>query len=236
MIQSYNMHDYERLLRQQALSTYEQMVFKGNVAETWRDPSTYAAWLGYGSVDNFKREIAGKDICDIGSGIGGLEKGLTLDGFDTSRIVSVNPVVHTRRFIKQEKSDTNKILKELPRTIIRKLRRDFFQNTVDAFAHNLPFANESFDIVFDMFAASHYTNTSKTPLVFEASILEMLRILRPGGELRIGDPLSYGKYNADGSPVSENEKILLSLGLAYEIIYDNEDKETPRRGVIIYKI
>jgi len=225
MIQSYSMISPERLASHARL---EQLISRGPVAVTFRDPTAYAHQLGYGNQENLVRAIAGKDVCDLGSGCGGLYKMLTLEGLNTSRITSVDPLIGSRSFIASDKFQTERRLVEYPKDVVRKIRREYLSKVVKAFAHKLPFADNSFDLVFDNWAVSVYTATEE--LAFEDSVLEMIRILRPGGELRIGDPFSYGS-----SYVSNKEKILKKLGLKYEVIWAEENGVKEKQGVVVYK-
>ena len=205
-----------------------------SVIDTNRKPRRYAHDLGYVTEENLIEAITNKVVCDVSSGYGTLYKYLALRGIQTN-IVPVNPRVQLENY-----KDGNSLLMDFdfpdyPVEEVRRVHRLHNESVVAAFAHKLPFANNSFDLVFDNAAVSFYSQ-EEDECVYEDSLLEMLRILRPGGEIRIGDWIHYGGGSSGEETFpSSQENILKRLNIRYEYIQEPRGKKREIIGVIIYK-
>lgn len=205
--------------RNSARQRVEQKILNGAIADTLRTIHHYASGLGYRTDEEFLARTAGKDICDVASGVGGLFKLFALTGHN-ARVVSVNPRVGLPLYTVFDEIETEKELSHFPKEKVSQLRLQYDQSVVPDFAHSLSLQNESFDLVFDNVGVSHYID-EEDALAFEDSITEMMRILRPGGELRIGDWTAYGKVENGTSDVpSFQEQTLINLGLDYELLWE----------------
>ena len=76
------------------------------------------------------------------------------------------------------------------------------------FAHNLGFADNSFDVIIDNFAVFD-NSRPEVKLVLIKSIEEMLRVTRPGGKIRVGGGLNFGP------DWGWKEEILRNMGLDF---------------------
>jgi SAM-dependent methyltransferase len=216
-----------RRVEKKVLSTSE-------VTDTNRKPWQYAHDLGYTDEETLLLAITNKIVCDVGSGFGTLYKTLALRGIQT-KIIPVNPRIQL-----EEYRDGDSLLMELdfpnyPQDEVHRIHRLHDENVVVAFAHKLPLDNDSVDLVFDNAAVSYYAQ-EEDALAFEDSILEMIRILRPGGELRLGDWVHYGGGSSGKETFpSFQEEILRKHNLRYEYIQEPSSKRREIIGVIIYK-
>ncbi len=201
----------------------------------------YAYGLGYSSREAFVQAIKGKKILDLGSGLGGLAKDTFFQQVDC-QVISLNPRLATdmRRDEKEAtKEYVEEMVPEMPslRRLINKLRgmpeEDYLkeiqkahdQRAVAGFAHSLPFQDNSFDLIFDKEAISKYAtsqdydfvdkSTPEEKELFRKSLREMIRVLKPGGKIRIGDIFGYG------SSEDWKQRILDELGLDYEILWED---------------
>jgi SAM-dependent methyltransferase len=242
---------------------------EGPVKQTWSGISSYAENLGYQDEQDFIKELEGKTVLDLGSGLGGLAKSAHMQGVKT-RICSVNPTLrfpHSRVEEKAAAREWYGILNSglnvdyyprepdwLTKLIDRAKgfeRKSFGtaqeyhdQRAVAAFAHALPFLKDSFDLivdkraVFGWFISSNTEESVRHKPAFEASIKEMMRVLKPGGRLLVGDIGTFGWVEAGVEPIpSWKEEALREMGLDYEIIWErNRDgKKTMSLGVEIKK-
>jgi ubiquinone/menaquinone biosynthesis C-methylase UbiE len=82
---------------------------------------------------------------------------------------------------------------------------------VAAIAQQLPFTNESFDMILAAYSVINYA--SSTPKAVEAWVSEAARVLKPGGEARLGP--TYGGRNTFGKNYEDLIKIAKKHGLDF---------------------
>lgn len=130
--------------------------------ETVFRPEPVDGFEGYGAVLERVAELAGaapgRAILDVGTGTGNLARLMAQRG---ARVVAVEPSLEMRRRAAAK-------LGALP-----VLEGQFL---------DLPVAGATFDAVVSTYAFHHLTDTDKA-----AGAREMLRVLRPGGRVVIGD-------------------------------------------------
>lgn len=221
--------------------------------ETFSTITEYACALGYPTLPDFIQEITGKRVLDLGSGLGGLSKSACHQQINCE-IVSLNPRLALGDFKRREKSATETYVKQavsetptLTRLLwrlrgisetdfISKVQRFHDERAAAGFAYALPFEKESFDLIFDKDAVSRYASrwsedyiepTLEEKQLFQRAIEEMVRVLKPGGKIRIADIFGYGYDKA------WKQKILDELGLDYTILCLWGDKQA--LGVEIIK-
>lgn len=213
----------------------EKPIFSGTVYETYRDLGRYAECLGYSAKAELVTDLEGKDVLDVGSGLGGLVKSAVAEGVKT-RIISVNPRLSLPKWRHHQKDETElQLVDYLPKSL-KKAQRVHDHNSVAAFAQALPFKDSSFDLIFDNFGVSYYSGAKEEIGIFEPAIKEMLRVLRQGGHIRIGDICNYGlrERNLSSEP-SENEQILIDLGIDYKIVWAKDRLNNQVLGIDITK-
>lgn len=195
-------------------------------------------------VNEFKREIFGIDIreaikgrvvADIGSGLGGLAKTVSVEQIPTI-IHSINPALRVARHKENEEKATEPWLRHsYPNISIKQLEdaqlyHDSHLST--NFAHNLSdFDDNFFDLMIDN-SAVHESMIS-SDLLYERTIREMLRVLKPGGSILVRESAggSIGKKGEHGE-LSRKERVLQSIGCRYESKFSPEGWAV---GAVIYK-
>jgi SAM-dependent methyltransferase len=153
--------------------------------------------------------ISNKKVLDLGSGKGDFVKECSLKGIKTD-ITSVNPRLALENARANEKSETQKIA-EGDTQLAQKMQKDHDKGARSAFAQDLPFPNESFDLVFDVLGPSFYSNDENFRIVAK----EMYRVTNKGGQIMIhADSLNKKTYILKqlGMPFKEinNESICIN--------------------------
>lgn len=209
--------------------------------EDFSTVAEYASAMGYPTREAFVQEIEGKKILDLGSGLGGFAKDVFIQQVNC-KVISLNPRLatssrqrekeHTKVYVEQIVPETPHLRKLFNR--VRKIpERDYIRETQEAhdkgalagFVHALPFQDNSFDLIFDKDAVSKYAtpqdydfvdkSTLEEKELFRRSLREMIRVLKPGGEIRIADIFGYG------SSKDWKQKILDELGLDYKVLWED---------------
>jgi ubiquinone/menaquinone biosynthesis C-methylase UbiE len=111
-----------------------------------------------------------KELLDLGCGYGGASVRLALSGV---RVTAVDNHLYDVEFL----SDAKKFARE----------KNAFVKFCAADAHDLPFKDESFDIIRLDSAIEHFDDP-------ESAISECRRVIRPGGILFISFPLFFSPY------------------------------------------
>lgn len=217
----------------------------GGGGETLSNISEYSASFGYEDDEDFKqKDLVDKVVLDLGSGLGGLAKDSAAQKVMNCKVISVNPRLSLRGYRENEKSSSQIVventvpkasrLKQIFNKLTRKphvdhkeiIQHAHDETAVASFAHALPFTDNSFDRVFDRMAISenasehgHYESTDVANQVekrlFETSLKEMMRVLRPEGKIMISDLFGYG--NEKGW----KEQVLKKLGYNYHVIWED---------------
>jgi len=113
------------------------------------------------------RELEGKKILDLGSGkTDKFARDLSKNGINCD-VVSLNP----------------DLIDEEKRKEVRAFQHE--GKLVAGIGEELPFQNNSFDGIYALFSASSYSKPSLKPENFSLWTQEALRVLKPGGEIRI---------------------------------------------------
>lgn len=149
----------------------------------------YAKDFGFASQQEFTHDIKGKRVADIGSGLGGFALDVILHDLDTE-VISVNPARSSPKFNQYRKEflrENRELFYQYKMRDIKKALKKVDKNTVIAFAHDLSaIPDNSVDEALDTLAVFHYSNP-KYREIYEQSIGEMLRIVKPEGKVLISD-------------------------------------------------
>lgn len=191
--------------------------------ETFSTILTYAAELGYPNEEAFIQDLQGKVVLDLGSGRGGLAKDVALKDINC-RIVSANPRLSRKGTRVDEKITTQEYISSVippPRpsllerllnrlgkakkdnqqeVALKNTQRYHDQAAFAAYAHALPYKDNSFDLILDNQAVSKYAGYNPYETIgseaekqlFADAIREIVRVLKSGGQIRIGDFMGYG--------------------------------------------
>lgn len=186
---------------------------------TPRNISMYSKSLGFPNKEALTEHIKGKKIADVGSGFDGFALDAALQNLDTT-VVSINPARTNPSFISDRK-ETMEMWRDLyfPKYDMQAIDAGLAQvdkHAIAAFAHDLSaIPNEEVDEVVDNLAIFHYSKPEYRE-VYEQSIKEMLRILKQGGKILIGDAT-----NIKGGKEPWYKEIFDKLGLDYHYLERN---------------
>lgn len=186
-------------------------------------------------------KVRGKVVGDMGSGRGGLAKTAFAEEIPTT-IWSVNPTLVIPKQKQWEEQGTNiTLLEQYPhltpdQLVAAQTYHDTFSST--NFAHGLTdFHDEFFDLLVDS-RAVHAHMPEEYDVLYEATIREMLRVLRPGGEIIVRDTNFSLTSEEKPQPrqVGMKERVLQRLGVQYTPIWkDSVDGNRVSLGAIITK-
>ncbi len=135
-----------------------------------RDLEDYKEFLGFS-----EQELENKSVLDLGSG--SREK-LTTDlkkAGIVANVISINPDYTLQKY----------------RTIINN-QKDWQHKSVAGLAQNLPFADGSFDFILGVESITMYADPLHEPKIAKAWAKEIIRVLKPGGQARLGEILGFG--------------------------------------------
>lgn len=200
----------------------ERRVLSGAVRDTFSLPRSYAQTLGYSSEYEMRENIRGRRVCNLASGLGGLEVGLDVDGFETD-ITPVNPRAVLRGFqIRAAKAARDSsLIKFYPPLEIERAIERYQARVVPDFAHRLSLRDGEFEILFDKDGVFHSARPEDEP-VLSAAVDEMTRVVPPGGEIRIGARRSFGNLERGlDNRRSFKEELLLKKNIPYTLNWDN---------------
>lgn len=219
----------------------------------------YAGSLGYQNEEDFLKNLEGKKVLDLGSGKGVLSREVHLRGIK-AKIVSLEPKLKFPGIKTEYDTETSEYLENYDKshkTFWQNLKRNLSfgnkhlptelanrhhnENAIAAIAQELPFKDNSFDLIFDITAISrwmgqHESHSGQEHSPFYKKYLqEAMRVLKPKGVLMITDN-GFGwvekKYKSEPS---WKEQVIKNLGLSYEIIWDDPDNNIGPQGVKITK-
>lgn len=152
-------------------------------------------------------ELRGKKILDVGSGAAMFGTEASKSGLD---VVSMDAAYsHEIGLNWLEKTESSrKTLGEKAKEIITR-RKLHPSNPVCADAENLPFCNESFDVIFNLCAAYYYcTSTEDLRKIFS----EQLRVLKSGGEISIFPLIEFQRFmNEDNTIEIDGNRVMIQL-------------------------
>lgn len=209
------------------IKQYESSILAGNAPDTFRGirDKTFQD-LGFDIV----KEIEGKVVADIGSGLGGIAKTACVEEIDTT-VYSINPHLALEEFKQTEEETTAETLKSIYPAVtaeqIQAAQAYHDSHLVTDFAHNLKsLEDDVFDVEFDIHAVNA-NMPSGFEALYEQTIREMLRVLKPGGRIIIFDAgreaLGY-RDSDEGGPLFK-ERVLKKMGVSFEPVYKNKNSE-----------
>ena len=142
-----------------------------------RDLRVYLAFF-----DLTIEDLKDKKVLDVGSGAGVFAKEARDNEVD---IVALDPLYSLREgrdvlYDMQDKLEKRKTRKFFQRLF--NISRENNINAVAGFGEVLPFKDEKFDIILNLFSAFHYC---RTPEILRKNFEEQLRVLSSGGKLLI---------------------------------------------------
>jgi len=177
-----------------------------NCLDTAGGLGKYAYCLQMPETD-FIKFISNKTILDLGSGKGGFAKECASKNIPVI-VSSVNPKFSLPGFRKLEKESTVKFVDDPKK--IKEVQKKHDEHAIAGFGQNLPYKNESFDLIFDIMAVSHYSDLDN----FRESAQEMYRVAKKGGEIII-----YADFSAEFDNEKEyknKSNVLKEIGISYK--------------------
>jgi ubiquinone/menaquinone biosynthesis C-methylase UbiE len=179
-----------------------------------RDLADYKEFLGFD-----ERHLAGKTVLDLGSGSQEkLTKDLKEAGVEAN-VVSLNPDYSLKKY----------------RRIINN-QENWQKKSVAAVAQSLPFKDASFDVILGLESITMYEDALEKPESAKSWAMEVARVLKPGGEARLGEILGM-KGESKQKAWQELIKLLENLGLEAKIeqFKIRETNPQPRYRLVIKK-
>jgi len=159
-----------------------------------RDLADYKEFLGFD-----ERQLAGKTVLDLGSGSKEKLAGDLKEAGIEANVISLNPDYSLKKY----------------RRIIND-QEDWQRKSVAAVAQALPFKNNSFDVILGLESITMYEDALDKPESAKSWAREIARVLKPGGEARLGEILGM-KGEARQKAWQELIKRLEDLGLEAKI-------------------
>jgi ubiquinone/menaquinone biosynthesis C-methylase UbiE len=166
-----------------------------------------------------ERHLAGKTVLDLGSGSQEkLTKDLKEAGVEAN-VVSLNPDYSLKKY----------------RRIINN-QENWQKKSVAAVAQSLPFKDASFDVILGLESITMYEDALEKPESAKSWAMEVARVLKPGGEARLGEILGM-KGESKQKAWQELIKLLENLGLEAKIeqFKIRETNPQPRYRLVIKK-
>lgn len=173
----------------------------------------YSRQLGFSSEVDLVNALAGKNICDLGSGFDRFALDVILRGLNTT-VVSINPDRNTPGFKARRISIIEAFRhSEYSRYTLQEINdalAQVDQTALAAFAHDLSIIpDETFDMVIDNKAVFHYSQAEYEDL-YRRSILEIIRVTKREKRILIGDTCNIEKQKEPWY-----KKLFDELGLDY---------------------
>jgi len=186
----------------------------------------YLQWLGLEEED-----LMGKKILDIGSGLNQFaedikNKNLNIDVISLDLFYSLSQKERERLFKDRHSEETFPETKEKLDILAEHGREG---KLIAGLAEELPFKDESFDMVFSLFAMPAYAESDEQVKKF---VSEVQRVLKKGGSARIY-PSDYGgnrgyEYKGKGGNLRQD----FAENVKQANIQEISEKEMPRVTVI----
>ena len=179
-----------------------------------RDLTDYKEFLGFN-----EKELEGKTVLDLGSGS---QEKLTRDLREAgikANVVSLNPDYTIPKY----------------RKIINR-QEDCQKKSIASVAQALPFKDSSFDLILGLESITMYEDALEKPLNAEAWSKEIARVLKPGGEARLGEILGMGGLERQKAWQRIIDLLkYLKLEAKIETFKIRENNPKPRYRIIIKK-
>ena len=157
-------------------SPLEDAFLSREVREVDRGLKHYLAMFDL-QVDDLK----GRRILDIGAGSANFSKDAKKEGIDVTAIDPLYKYKEGRNLIKDYKYVEENRLEKFHRVLsMLSRKKGFLPNAVAALGEQLPFRDESFDMVCSIYSSFHYATT---PEIIYRNFEEQLRVLTKGGSL-----------------------------------------------------
>lgn len=138
--------------------------FNTAASESGQDLKSYEETLGFN-----RKELQGLTVLDLGSGATEkFSRELKQAGIEVN-VISLNP------------DYTQKHARDMARE-----KSDWQGKSVAAIAQELPFKNQSFDRVLGMNSVTLYSNPRQNSEATRRWLNEIVRVLKPGGEAKVG--------------------------------------------------
>jgi SAM-dependent methyltransferase len=221
----------------QEAAAKEAKIMDGGAPDTFRGFEALDEIMDNFGVDS-RELVRDKVVGDIGSGMGGLAKSVATEGINAT-VWSINPHLADPEFKWVEEQATEHELRRVYPDIdaeqIAAAQAYHDAHLSTAFAHNLDFPDETFDVLLDVVAVNAYTVDGEAAL-YERTICEMMRVLKPGGRAFIVDGFRTGigaKHRETGAPMFK-EQTLQKLGIKYHPVY-KQGSDDNSIGAILYK-
>jgi SAM-dependent methyltransferase len=173
----------------------------------------YEEFLGF-----TKKDLEGKRVLDLGSGAYEKISRETKNLGIKAEVVSLNPDYVLQKY----------------RRIINN-QEDWQRKSVAGIGQALPFTDNSFDIILALESITFYEDALHEPIAAQAWAKEVARVLKPGGEARLGEILGLaGKQKQEAwKGILE---IFKSLGLEAKIeAFILKNELHPRHRLIVTK-
>jgi SAM-dependent methyltransferase len=184
---------------------------------------------------DIREAIRGKVVADLGSGLGGLAKSAHVEQIPTT-IYSINPALRVERHKNNEEKSTEFWLRHsyphVTSVQLEEAQAYHDSHLSTNFAHNLSdFGDNFFDLMIDNSAV--HESMIESDLLYERTIREMLRVLKPGGMILVRESVSgsIGEKGEHGES-SRRARVLQSIGCRYEPKFSEKGMAI---GAVIYK-
>lgn len=179
-------------------------------------------------LGNIAGEVQGKVVADFGSGYGGLARSASVEGIDTT-IWSINP--NLRHSTVAADLQDHLFMKGFLRNSYPDVTDEQVaaaaayhdSHTSTNFAHRLTdFPDNFFDVGIDNYAVHAYMPIGE-PEIYDLTIGEMLRVMKPGGKIIVGHGGKEELWTENGI----GRRGLSKRGLLYNPIYWNNTAGHP---------
>ena len=181
----------------------------------------YPDYFGFENVQAFIDYVRNKTILDIGSGYGNLARELFL-AKSNSIVYSLNPELKRPDF--KQRMDFNFRLQNNLDPVKDKEQIESAHKFHDQYAlpakwDKIPLPNESIDIAISLFAFPFY---AKTATEIKTAITEILRTVRPDGEIWLYPHYQYANVHPRVSPQTVMTIIKQAVTQATALLNENK--------------